>query len=99
MSTKGVCAICGCSDLDACDVGCAWVNKEHTLCSACIELVELIATHLHRMPPPAQSTLAALQPGLNGLYWLARIEMHRRAHPRQRRRRKETNANDKREST
>lgn len=32
----GICARCGCSDLDACEGGCAWVDERHTLCSSCI---------------------------------------------------------------
>jgi hypothetical protein len=37
---RGVCAKCGCTEDDACDVNgygdpCAWVNKEQTLCSCC----------------------------------------------------------------
>lgn len=35
---RGICRICGCTDENACltTVGpCAWVDKEHTLCSAC----------------------------------------------------------------
>lgn len=33
----GVCRICGCTDDNACEGGCSWVNKDHTLCSACAE--------------------------------------------------------------
>jgi hypothetical protein len=31
----GVCHICGCTDLAACEGGCSWVNKKHTVCSNC----------------------------------------------------------------
>jgi hypothetical protein len=32
----GICAACGCDDEHACRPnGCAWVDLEHTLCSAC----------------------------------------------------------------
>lgn len=43
----GVCRICGCTELKACDLGleaCSWVNKERTLCSnpACLEATEKV---------------------------------------------------------
>ena len=31
----GVCRKCGCTDEQACPEGCSWVDKKHTLCSAC----------------------------------------------------------------
>ncbi len=31
----GVCRVCGCIDLVACEEGCSWVDAEHTLCSRC----------------------------------------------------------------
>jgi hypothetical protein len=34
---RGVCDICGCTDARACPGGCSWVNKEHTLCSSCLD--------------------------------------------------------------
>jgi len=37
QAKKGVCMICGCTDDHACKGGCMWVNKQHTLCSACVE--------------------------------------------------------------
>jgi len=32
---EGVCWVCSCTEDDACPGGCAWVNPEQTLCSAC----------------------------------------------------------------
>lgn len=32
---SGVCRVCGCTDLEACDGGCSWVDAAHTLCSEC----------------------------------------------------------------
>lgn len=33
----GTCRICGCGDMTPCTRGCAWVNTDHTLCSACLD--------------------------------------------------------------
>jgi len=41
MSTRwrapkpGTCRVCGCTDDNACEQGCWWVDEEHTLCSSC----------------------------------------------------------------
>lgn len=32
---SGTCRVCGCMDRCACDGGCEWVDRAHTLCSAC----------------------------------------------------------------
>lgn len=32
----GTCGVCGCTDDRACRGGCWWVDKRHTLCSACV---------------------------------------------------------------
>ncbi len=32
-----VCRVCGCSELNACEGGCSWVEKD--LCSACIDIL------------------------------------------------------------
>ncbi len=34
-SQSGVCRVCGCTDVAACPGGCAWVDRKHTLCTAC----------------------------------------------------------------
>lgn len=34
---EGICRVCGCTDDFACGTGCAWVNDQHTLCSACVD--------------------------------------------------------------
>jgi hypothetical protein len=34
----GTCRWCGCTDERACDVGCSWTDRTHTLCSACQKL-------------------------------------------------------------
>lgn len=31
----GKCRRCGCTDDYACELGCAWVDSEHTRCSEC----------------------------------------------------------------
>lgn len=33
----GTCSVCGCSDAEACEGGCSWVDEDHTLCSACAD--------------------------------------------------------------
>lgn len=44
---RGRCRVCGCTDLQACDLGagfmCWWVDEYHTLCSAprCLAVVPL----------------------------------------------------------
>lgn len=35
---KGVCRICKCSDAAPCKGGCAWVDENENLCTACVEL-------------------------------------------------------------
>lgn len=30
----GICRYCRCTDAMACDEGCSWVDKEHTVCSS-----------------------------------------------------------------
>ena len=37
LPVKGICFICGCSDACACEGGCDWVNRDHTICSKCAE--------------------------------------------------------------
>lgn len=32
---SGVCSRCGCTDDEACEGGCTWADKEHTICSRC----------------------------------------------------------------
>jgi hypothetical protein len=33
---RGICHRCGCIDAAGCEGGCSWVDKAHTLCSACV---------------------------------------------------------------
>jgi hypothetical protein len=33
---RGVCRVCGCTDLRACPGGCRWADKEHTVCTQCV---------------------------------------------------------------
>jgi hypothetical protein len=35
---KGICNICACTDEEGCAEGCAWADREHTLCTACKSL-------------------------------------------------------------
>jgi hypothetical protein len=44
---SGICRVCGCTDEAACFGGCSWVDRAHTLCSACDP------------PPPARDQRAA----------------------------------------
>lgn len=32
---SGTCRVCGCTEFNACDGGCWWVDLEQTLCSTC----------------------------------------------------------------
>ena len=32
---RGSCQVCGCTDEHGCDMGCEWVDRRQTLCSAC----------------------------------------------------------------
>lgn len=34
---SGVCRYCGCNDIHGCEAGCVWVDRDHTVCSACLE--------------------------------------------------------------
>ncbi|HXR41769.1 MAG TPA: ParB/RepB/Spo0J family partition protein [Acidothermaceae bacterium] len=36
----GVCKMCGCTEDEACEGGCAWMDRTETLCSACAENAE-----------------------------------------------------------
>ena len=36
-SEPGVCRVCGCTEENACEGGCAWANEEKTLCTACVD--------------------------------------------------------------
>lgn len=40
--TPGICRVCGCTDVDACEGGCVWADSTATLCSQCVgdDLVE-----------------------------------------------------------
>ena len=31
----GTCARCGCTDERACEGGCSWADREHTVCTEC----------------------------------------------------------------
>lgn len=39
ITRPGRCRYCRCTDLRACDEGCAWLDKEHTVCNSlpCVE--------------------------------------------------------------
>lgn len=32
---RGRCVVCGCTDDRGCEKGCAWANKQHTMCTRC----------------------------------------------------------------
>lgn len=32
----GVCRWCGCTETTPCEEGCAWANRQQTLCTACV---------------------------------------------------------------
>ena len=65
----GVCRVCHCTDNDACDSGCAWV--EPTLCDTCAqmvyEVINTIIVYLDVMGPAAaragRAELGELPPG------------------------------------
>lgn len=38
----GTCAACGCTDDHACEGGCSWANNNHTLCSRCARLMNVV---------------------------------------------------------
>jgi len=31
-----VCRVCGCTEFEACEGGCAWVDAAHRLCTGCL---------------------------------------------------------------
>jgi hypothetical protein len=35
--SEEMCFVCGCTSTFGCPGGCAWVDREHALCSACLE--------------------------------------------------------------
>ena len=42
----GTCKYCGCTEAQACQGGCAWIDDEQTICSACVRQIaqeELVA--------------------------------------------------------
>lgn len=39
---SGVCRYCRCTDENACEGGCSWVDDEHTICSECEHLATTI---------------------------------------------------------
>jgi len=44
--TPGTCRVCGCTDDHACPEGCSWVDRDHTLCSACEGTTADVVYHL-----------------------------------------------------
>lgn len=40
--TPGRCRWCGCTYERPCELGCAWANRNQTLCTACVELDRLV---------------------------------------------------------
>lgn len=36
QAKRGECRVCGCDDEHACMGGCSWVDRDHTLCTACM---------------------------------------------------------------
>ena len=40
----GRCRWCGCTEFNACPVGCSWANRQQTLCSECVMLDALMRT-------------------------------------------------------
>jgi hypothetical protein len=45
----GQCRWCGCTDARACDAGCSWANRQHTLCSECVALDRALRTVAGRL--------------------------------------------------
>ena len=44
--TTGVCKFCECTDEQACEVGCAWADAEHTVCTLCNTAVTVAGSFL-----------------------------------------------------
>jgi hypothetical protein len=61
--TSGRCRWCGCTDAAACELGCSWRNRAHTLCSSCVELDRLIRTRVGRMALAEIVSQAAMRLG------------------------------------
>lgn len=57
---RGECRICGCTDDAACPSGCTWVDRRHTLCSACQQAARTIAGDIEAnwQRPPTLTRLA-----------------------------------------
>lgn len=60
MSKKKVptCRVCGCTDEDACEGGCYWVEKD--LCSACVETAGRVRSIVEGTPEPPGKSQAVL---------------------------------------
>lgn len=63
MRRKGICFVCGCSDVEACRPnGFDWANVKQTLCSECAPLTRLERAHRRRLALDVlQNRLADLQ--------------------------------------
>jgi hypothetical protein len=65
----GICRVCGCTDYEACDGGCEWVEPD--LCSQCLGLAKRIRAVVETPPPRKGLSQAVLviteRPGGIGL--------------------------------
>jgi hypothetical protein len=65
MPVSGRCLYCRCTDAQACDFGCSWVDTRRTICSACewfkgktLPHVREILTAASVLPPRNKSAAA-----------------------------------------
>lgn len=71
----GICRECGCTDDDACDGGCAWVDHDHTLCSSCAPGRSVRAGHMTAAVPGGRRRLPIAKPD----YYGTRVDGPRRS--------------------
>jgi hypothetical protein len=46
----GMCFFCGCTEAEACEPGCWWVNTRQTLCSVCCTAIgQAVMVALHNL--------------------------------------------------
>lgn len=56
----GRCRICGCTDLEGCPDGCAWSDREHTLCSICHHMIDELKDYLEGCYAVSRASLMRL---------------------------------------
>lgn len=51
LVVRGRCLKCGCTDEDGCEPACAWIDADHTLCTACFPMHTGRLVRLLGFPP------------------------------------------------